>query len=125
MAKPPPELYRWSVNEISALCGVSLKTAQRWKAGHTVPPASALALLEGDLGVFDPGWAGWRIKGPELIPPFDAWPIRRDDALAVPLMHRQIAALRARITELEHALDEARSGRSEQPEPGSWIIKLG
>lgn len=125
MAKPPPELYGITSAELARILRVDLATARRYKRGATCPPPAALMILSGDLGCFDPGWAGWRIKGGELIAPFDAWPIRRDDALAVPLMHRQIAALRSRIEELEKALQEARSGRSEQPLPESWVIKIG
>jgi len=124
VASIPDPLYRWNVNEIASLCRVSLKTARRWKSGQTVPPETAIMILDGDLSMFDPSWAGWRIRGEEIIPPA-AWPVRREDALAVPLMHRQIAALRHDIARLKVELEEARSGRSEQPHPDTWTIKLG
>ena len=125
MAKVPPELQDYDISGLARICRVSLKTAGRWKAGQTVPPQTALMILRRDLGCFDPGWAGWRISGESLVAPFGAWPVRRDDALAVPLMHAQIDALRRDIERLKKELEEARSGRSEQPHPDTWVLKIG
>ena len=124
MAHIIPELYGRRIKDIAAICHVDLTTARRWKRGALCPPFWARALLSGDLGFFSPYWRGWRIVGEEIIPPA-AWPVRRDDALAVPLMHSQIAALRQDIERLKAELEEARSGRSEQPHPDSWVLKIG
>lgn len=125
MSKRAPQLYGITVNEIARVCKVDLATARRWKRGATCPPATALMILERDLGCFDASWAGWRIRGEELIPPA-AWPVRRDDALSVPLMHAQIQALRAELAETKKALQEAlgRPQGEDQPEPHTWTIVM-
>lgn len=57
-------------------------------------------ILRRDLGCFAVEWRGWTINGEDLVSP-DGWCVNRNDALAVPLMHGQIAALRAKIRGLE------------------------
>ena len=110
--------YGRRVEEIAEVCGVDLSTARRWKAGKARVPATAAALLLGDLGAFSASWQGWRIQGEEIISP-DGWRIRRDDALSVPLMHGQIAALRAELRDKTEV-----STLDEQPEPGDWPAEL-
>lgn len=112
MRRPPPELFGIPVKEIARICGCSLKTAQRYKAGHTVPGYCELAMLRRDLGCFAAEWRGWTIRGEDLVSP-DGWCVNRNDALIVPLMHSQIAALRAKVRDLE-----AGDGLEDQPEPG-------
>ena len=73
-------------------------------------PRLTAAAIQLGLVHFIRDWPGWKFEGEEIISP-DGWRIRRDDALAVPLMHGQIAALRQRIKELEALTDE-------QPIPG-------
>jgi hypothetical protein len=102
---------------IAELCGVSLATARRWKAGTSRVPRLTAAALEMGLVHFIRDWPGWRFEGQEIVSP-DGWRIRRDDALSVPLMHGQISALRQRIRELEALTDE-------QPVPGAWPDKIG
>ena len=95
---------------LAELCGVSVATARRWKAGTSQMPRLTAAAIQLGLVHFIRDWPGWKFEGEEIISP-DGWRIRRDDALAVPLMHGQIAALRQRIKELESLTDE-------QPIPG-------
>lgn len=73
-----------------------------------------LAMLERDLGCFAPEWRGWTINGEDLVAP-DGWRVNRNDALVVPMMHGQIAALRDRIVQLEGTEHD---GLEEQPQPG-------
>lgn len=128
MDKPHPALSGWSISELARICRVNSKTASRWKAGQTVPPQTALMIISGDLGCFSGAWAGWRIRGEELIPP-GAWPVRRDDALSVPLMHAQIQSLRAELEAARKALKaleaaQTRPAGEDQPTPDTWVIKL-
>lgn len=120
MPKPHSILYGLSVRHIAAFCGVSLKTAARWKAGQSVPPKTALMILERDLGCFGPEWRGWRVSGEDLVSP-SGWCVNRNDALIVPLMHGQIAALRAELASLK----EAAHGLDEQPLPEQWEYQAG
>lgn len=124
MGKPPSEIYGIPINEIARICRVSEKTAARWKSGQTVPPLSALMVLRikwaGDLGELGPEWQGWRYRGGELTSP-DGWRINRNDALAVPLLHGQIDALRQKVTAMESADDD---GLEEQPAPDDFAARF-
>ena len=111
--KPPPELYGINISELARICRVSLKTATRWKNGTTCPPESALLLLRRDLGCFCDFWRGWTVNGEDLVSP-SGWCVNRNDALIVPLMHSQIAALRAEIAKLKDEAEQI----DEQPLPG-------
>jgi len=122
MVRPPPELYGFSISEIAQICRVSLKTASRWKAGQTVPPATSLMILSGDLGILDPLWSGWRVRGGALFSP-EGWEITRGDVLAVPLERRALETARAEVRRMKQDLTA-----QEQPLPDSWpewVAKLG
>lgn len=108
-----PELLGVNIKELARICRVSLKTAQRWKNGQTVPPATALMVLRRDLGIFAPEWRGWTVNGEDLVSP-EGWCVNRNDALCVPLMLGQISALRSEIAKLKEAADAI----DEQPLPG-------
>lgn len=120
MGKAPSILFGLSVSHIHRFCGVSLKTAGRWKRGQSVPPKTAVMILARDLGCFAPEWCGWTINGEDLVSP-DGWCVNRNDALVVPLMHSQIAALRAQVRDLKAVRDEL----EEQPEPGTVPAAFG
>lgn len=119
MPKPPPEVYGIPVKEIAAVCRVSEKTAARWKDGTTCPPSTALMILSRDLGCFASEWAGWTIRGGELISP-EGWTVNRNDALTVPLMHGQISTLRAELRRLQ----EEREALEDQPSPEEWQVEI-
>lgn len=124
MGKPPPDLYGIPINEIVRICRVSPKTAARWKDGTTCPPHSVIILLRiiyhGDLAELGPQWSGWRYRGGELTSP-DGWRINRNDALAVPLLHGQIDALRQKVSDLENAEYD---GLEEQPAPDGFAERF-
>lgn len=117
MGKPHSALYGIPISEIARICRVSLKTAHRWKSGQSVPDYCALALIVRDLGCFSIEWRGWTINGEDLVSP-SGWCVNRNDALIVPLLHGQIAALRA---ELAKAKSESEP-LEEQPQPGPLPI---
>jgi hypothetical protein len=102
----PIELYGVNINEIADTCKVSIRTAQRWKTGAMCPPESALMLLRRDLGCFSDYWNGWTVNGEDIVSP-EGWCINRNQALTVPLMHGQVAALRQKIAKLEKELSAA------------------
>src|SRR5713226_9801046 len=103
MRKPPAILYGWNIKEISRICGVSLKTAHRWKSGQTVPPKTALAMLLGDLGCFDQAWAGWCLRGGLLTSP-EGWQASTGDVMSIQLTQAQLAAYRKENRDLRQAI---------------------
>jgi hypothetical protein len=124
MRKPPPALYGLHIKDIARICGVSLKTAGRWKAGQTVPPKTALAVLTGDLGYLDPAWRGWTVHGGQLISP-ENWIATPGDVLSIQLTQAQLSTYRSENRALKAALEAAdAAGYEEQPEPGSWTIAI-
>lgn len=126
MATVPPELYRWGIKEIAQLCGVSLKTAARWKAGQAVPPRTAIMLLSRDLGIFDPAWKGWIIKGNEIVSP-ENWIATVGDVLSIQLTQAQLSAYRSENRGLKAEIEAmlAEAGYCEdQPLPENWTIAL-
>lgn len=115
MSRPPAALFGISASELSRICQVDLATARRWKRGATCPPKTALMIIARDLGCFATEWRNWTIRGEDLVSP-DGWCVNRNDALIVPLMHGQIAALRAQICQLK----EEAEGMEEQPIAGEF-----
>lgn len=118
MAPRPPEIYGIPIKELSRLCGVTERTARRWKDGTRCPPESALRILRRDLGLFSEKWRGWTVNDGDLVSP-EGWTISRNDALAVPLMHGQISALRSELATLEAEQFE------EQPLPDEVQTQIG
>ena len=116
----PPELYGIPIKEIARICQVDLATARRWKRGASCPPKSALFLLSGDLGFFDPLWAGWIIRAGELVSP-ENWTISRNDVLAVPLMRSQLAIYQSENRCLRGL---AESFAEDQPKPGEALYRV-
>jgi transcriptional regulator with XRE-family HTH domain len=88
------EGYGIPAEEIARRCGVSLKTAQRWKRGATRMPKTSAMILAGDLGCFDPAWKGWILRKGQIISP-EGWAVTPGDLLALPLMRSQITAYQA------------------------------
>lgn len=81
----------------------------RWKRGATRPPQTAIMMLEGDLGSFDPEWRGWLLRNGKLISP-EGWEVTTGDVLTLPLLRAQIAGYQAKERQIL-AMDG-------QPEPG-------
>lgn len=124
MKPRPPELLGIPISEIARICHVSLKTAGRWKAGTVCPPQSAMLLLRSDLGIFDPAWAGWKIRNGILTSP-EGWEISVNDVLATPLVRHQLAAYRSENRMLKYELDRAQGAHlDEQPLPDSWDVEI-
>lgn len=119
MRARPPELFGIPINQIARACGVSVKTASRWKDGQTVPPAAAMMILARDLGCFDPAWSGWTIRGAMLISP-ESWEITLHDVLATPLLRQQLATYQAELRNMKDAV----AGLEEQPAPGDWDVQI-
>lgn len=116
----PTEIYGIPIKEIARICQVDIATARRWKRGASCPPKSALFLLAGDLGFFDPLWSGWIIRAGELISP-EGWQITRNDVLAVPLMRSQIAIYQS---ENRYLRGLAESFAEDQPLPGEASLSV-
>jgi len=124
MATVPPELYRWSVNEIAQICGVDLSTARRWKRGATCPPQSALVLLSRDLGYLDPAWRGWTLCNGTLVSP-ENWIATPGDVLSIQLTQAQLSAYRNENRALKAEVEALAAGYYEdQPSPENWTIAL-
>lgn len=117
-------LYRWSVNDIAQICEVDISTARRWKRGAVCPPKSALMLLSGDLGYLDPAWAGWCVRGGQLISP-ENWIATPGDVLGIQLTQAQLSTYRAENRGLKAALAAVEAGfYEEQPLPDQWEIAI-
>ncbi len=123
MGKPPHELFGIPASELARIFHVDLSTARRWKRGASHPPPFVYLILSGDLGFLSPEWRGWRIRGATIIAP-GGWTISRQDALIVPLMHGQIAALRADLARARERIEQLESVEN-QPLPDSWEIGNG
>lgn len=115
MAHPNSPLYGITIKEIARVCHVDLTTARRWKRGARCPPKSALLLILGDLGCFDPDWRGWVARGGTLISP-EGWEITVGEVLAVPLMRQQIAVYQAELRRVREQVILMQ----EQPAPEVW-----
>jgi hypothetical protein len=74
-----------------------ITTARRYKRGEE-PSYAALRVIElrntGNLGLVDPHWDNWRIKGDKLISP-DQQVFTRGNILSVPFLKQQVAHLQA------------------------------
>jgi|SRR5579862_1390479 len=123
MRKPPAILYGLNIKEIARICGVSLKTAQRWKSGQTVPPKTALQVLIRNLGCFHPGWHGWTInEAGQLVSP-EGWQASPGDVLAIQFTQAQLSAWRLEAQRLKAELEAREAGFFEdQPTPESWEV---
>lgn len=84
------ELYGTPAETIARLCKVHIRTARRWKNGERQMPDTARMILSGDLGVFDPAWRGWTVRGGCLISP-EGWEIPVNQLRAFPLMLNHLA----------------------------------
>lgn len=127
MKTPPAQLSGWNIKEIARICAVSLKTAQRWKSGQTVPPKAALMLLTGDLGMLDPAWAGWHITKGLLWSP-EGWDATPGHVRAMKMMNRTLGVYRRENESLKAAvryLEAQASGFVDQPLPQNWEISFG
>ncbi len=109
-------LYGLQVSEIQRICKVDITTARRWKRGAICPPESALMILAGDLGAFDPAWAGWRLVRGELISP-EGWRATPGDVLSIQFTQAQLSEWRIEAKRLRAKLEEYEF--EEQPLPDS------
>ncbi len=121
--------YEHSAEDIALRCGVSLRTACRWKSGAVEMDTASKMVLAGDLGCFSPEWSGWRINQEGLLVSPENWTISVNDVLAVRLMATQISAYQSENRQLKAELAEAKVQQlEEQPNPdelGEVIIRVG
>lgn len=103
--------------EIARLCGVDLATARRWRRQASCPPASAVFLINADLGCFDKAWRGWIMRRGLLVSP-DGQEVAPNDIRAIPFMRLQIHSY-----QLESRLQHMASFE-EQPTPESWEVRI-
>lgn len=81
--------------EIARRCGVSLKTATRWKTGATRMPKAAAMVLTEDLGDLDAAWKGWKLRNGKLVSR-EGWEASPGDVLSIPLLHAQVQAYQSK-----------------------------
>lgn len=96
-------------SDFQRLFGVSRRTALRWFQVGARPQFAALArlLATGDLGALAPEWRGWVLRGGQLFDPLSSSKrgFTPGEVRAVPLMHGQIAALRAAVRRFDQEAD--------------------
>lgn len=81
-------------------------------------------ILAGDLGLFDPEWSGWKIRGASLFSP-EGWEITVNDVLATRLLNTQLAVYQEENRRLKAALkSEAVNRLEEQPTPDQWDVQI-
>lgn len=121
MATRAPELDFFTISEIARICRISLKTAGRWKAGQSVPPATALMVLRRDLGCLHSEWTGWTMNSRgELCSP-ENWITTPGAILAMHFHRAQLSALREEVQNLRNQLRvEELDQYEEQPLPSQW-----
>lgn len=126
MVRVPEILFHYNINEIARICAVTVKTARNWRSGKVCPPATAIMVLERDLGCFHPDWAGWVISARgELCSP-ENWIATPGDVLSIQLVQAQLSTYRSENRALKAALANAdMSGLEEQPLPEQWEIAAG
>ena len=115
MALRENAFYGIPIKEIARICHVDITTARRWKRGARCPPKSALLLILGDLGCFDPVWKGWRLYKGNLISP-EGWEITRGDVISSPILRQQLAAYKTELRRLK----EPEVSIHDQPLPIDW-----
>lgn len=120
--------YGINAEEIALLCGVSYRTACRWKSGAVQMDTASKLILSGDLSCFSADWVGWKIRGLSLISP-EGWEITMYDVLASRLHEAQLREWRTQVSYMKAQLVEAeRGGYEDQPEPdelGEVFIRVG
>lgn len=122
MVRPPEILSLYRIKEIATLCAVTVKTARNWKQGKVFPPATAIMVLNRDLGCFNPAWAGWHIslRG-ELCSP-ENWACSKGDVLSIQFLQAQLSAWRNEAQKLREQIE---GGYEDQPLPENWSIQTG
>lgn len=117
-----------NAEEIALICGVSLRTACRWKAGAVEMDAASKMILAGDLGCFDRDWHGWTLRHGCLVSP-EGWEITMSDVLASRLHEAQLSEWRRQVSIMKDKVAELERGQYEdQPNPeelGEICIKVG
>jgi hypothetical protein len=109
------ECYGIPAEVIARICKVDVKTARRWKNGTNRVPETAKMVLVADLGAFSPAFAGWTLRGGNLVSP-EGWLATPGDILSIPLLRAQVAAYQAR--------ERVVNGIEEQPLPGSAAMDI-
>lgn len=115
MRRDKTDFGGFPISEIARLCRVSLKTAQRWKAGTTCPPSYALLILRADLGALSSDWAGWTIRKGLLVSP-EGFEVSAADVRSYPFMRMQISTYQTENRKLREAAPQL----EDQPDPATW-----
>lgn len=116
--------YGRHAEEIALLCGVSYRTACRWKSGSVQMDTASKLILSGDLSCFAAEWAGWKIRGLSLISP-EGWEITMYDVLASRLHEAQLREWRTQVKSMKNQLAEMeRGGYEDQPTVEDWDVQI-
>jgi hypothetical protein len=95
---PTPDV---SAEHLAQACGISVRTARRYKASGSMPFALAVlwaVLGEGDLGAVCPQWRGWTLRDGQLFAP-EGYGFRPGEVRAIPIRNQQLAHLEREMTQ--------------------------
>lgn len=106
--------------------GVHITTARRWVRERYAPPA-VMMLLSGDLEVFDPEWAGWRVRSGLLRSP-EGFECTMSDVRSLPFVRLQISTHRTENVRLRAENEELKQqtypAMEDQPVPEDWTVQI-
>ncbi len=95
--KPLPALWgRIRAEELALLTGAHLPTARRWKRAVRLPRWLSVlvrSVAEGWLDDLSPEFAGWCVRGGQLISP-EGWQFSPGEIRALPFLRQQLALAR-------------------------------
>jgi hypothetical protein len=90
-----------SAEHLAKVLGIGVRTARRFKACGEMPFALVVmwaVLAEGDLGIADPAFQGWRLRHGQLFSP-EGTAFRPGEIASIPLRMQQVSSMQKALSE--------------------------